>query len=300
MNRELSLLVMWLSRTIKTEGNIQSVKLLKNRQGFTLVELMVATAILGILMVGFMQFMSFQGRSLKTTELKGELLVAKDLFTSYWKSKSICEATLGGRRAISEVPITKILSQIEPEKVELDLGKQIPNTNWKVTDMALLSNAQAQAVDSAITGTVDSDGVTTVVVKVTLQQARGDTVVSASENRNNYAGLTKDLYFNIRVKMAEMFLQTSSTLTDKPDLNYFTTTTGMGNCNWAGVQPPGTGYTTNGAYLAAVYPGIQQSNVVFKEDPKNEYVVPVGTFYSHEAPCWAYSADMAIDECVTQ
>jgi prepilin-type N-terminal cleavage/methylation domain-containing protein len=292
---------------MKISGGV--LKQLKSNSGFTLVELLVASAILGILVVASMQFMANQQRSFKTAELKGDLATARNLLASWLESKSICEATLSGMKNNSTQSIAKIISQAAdtevtpqiPERVEYTLGQRIPTTSWAVTNLDLLSRTEAQAVSSSFSGVQEGNGVATVLIKAVLQQVKGtNTLVTATEDRGNFASVTKDLYFPIRVKMAEMLMQTSSTADANPNPTFFAG--GMPDCGWNGGLSPsltigGTTYTTNSAYLTSLG---ADSATQFVPDTAGELpAIPDGAgSYWHKAPCWAYSPNLAISECV--
>jgi prepilin-type N-terminal cleavage/methylation domain-containing protein len=290
---------------MKTKGGLS--RQMKSNAGFTLVELMVVAAILGILVVGSMQFMANQQRSIKTAELKGDLATARNLIASWLESKSICEATLSGMQNNSTQPITRIISQAAdneasppiPERVEYALGQRIPTTSWTVNTLDLLSKDEAQAVTSSISGDQDGHGVATVLIRAVLQQVKGvNTLVTATEDRGNYASVTKELYFPIRVRMAELLPQT--TQEDSNSIANHFINAGMPDCSWTGApaQPfvlNGTQYTTNALYLEALG---ADGTTQFDPKPETERVVPTPTGFIHIASCWAYSPNLAINECI--
>jgi prepilin-type N-terminal cleavage/methylation domain-containing protein len=175
-------------------------------KGMTLVELMVVAGVLGVLMVGFMQFMTFQQRSIKTAELKGDVATVRNMLAGWIENAAICNATFAGLSNRNSQTIAQLLRA--PGDVILNLDFRFPATNWKVQAMDLLSSTEATAVSSTFNGAIEKEsGVGDALIKVTLRQMRAGsqnvTVTNANVDRGNYAEYEKVLYFPIRAVFAE-------------------------------------------------------------------------------------------------
>ncbi len=284
------------------------MKLNENNRGFTLVEVLVVSAIMGIMVVGLMQFMSFQQRSAKTAELQGDVAVVRNLLAGWLESKSICEATLLGLKNNDTVQIDEILRKRgatpSQNEVIMDLGFRFPGTNWRVTKMDLLSRAEAQAYNSAFNGAVDDDGVGVALIKVTIQQLRGSSntqTVTANEDRGNYAAAEKTLYFPLRARFGEFFFSSAHNGDNNP--SFFTQDLADQYCSWT-ADPNEANFTTMGQKLQSLEATVTEPTAQFKlytdGQTTSSVVAPVTliTTYTHIADCLAFAANLPIVECV--
>ena len=91
-------------------------KIIKNKTGFTLIGVMVASGILGGLALGIMRFMETSSKSVKTIEANSELNLMHDQVLLFLKNPINCNATFRTRKfgldngTVTLVPLQKGLS----------------------------------------------------------------------------------------------------------------------------------------------------------------------------------------------
>ena len=280
---------------------------LQNAKGFTLVELMVTSAILGVLVVGSMQYMAYQQRVVRTAEVKGDLVIVRNLIASWIENKSICDATFAGISSTAGGTVQTIFSRradpamgIPADQIEFNLGNQIPTTSWRVTNLNLLSLAEAQAVSPSITGTA-VDGIVTLLLEARLQQVRSSSsnvLVDANQDRGNYATVEKILHFPMRARVQEMIFLRSPAVQISLAQEWFALN--LPTCGWTVLTENDSGNSiTLGQLLEAQFPGATQGNTTWETANLEEATTMVvnGQNYVHTLPCWATTVDVPILEC---
>ncbi len=280
---------------------------LQSAKGFTLVELLVASAILGVLVMGSMQYMANQQRAIRTAEVKGDLVIVRNLLASWIENKSICDATFAGMSSTAGGTVQTIFSRradaamgIPADQIEFNLGNQIPTTSWRVTDLRLLNLADAQAVSPSITGTA-VDGIVTLLLEATLQQVRSSSsnvLVDANQDRGNYATVERILHFPMRARVQEMIFLRSPSVPNASAQDWFTANPSA--CGWdSDTLDDSENATTLGQLLQAQFPGANEGNTTW--DPANldeaTSMVGANATWVHTLPCWATTVNVPILEC---
>jgi prepilin-type N-terminal cleavage/methylation domain-containing protein len=198
------------------------VEINKNHKGFTLVEVLIVSAIMGVMVLGLMQIMSWQQRVNKTGEVNAELVDVKNFIQGWLYNKPICDATLRGRSNSDTVPIDAIYRRRfpTPEKV-IDIGDALPGKQWAVAGITLLSRSAAQALFPTYNVSIDTtNGVGDIILRFTIRQIRaGTTNVVAGQERSNFASVEKLLYFNLQGRFAKDFPVMVGN--DSPNPTYF-------------------------------------------------------------------------------
>jgi prepilin-type N-terminal cleavage/methylation domain-containing protein len=278
---------------------------LQSAKGFTLVELLVTSAVLGVLVVGSMQYMAYQQRAIRTAEVKGDLVIVRNLIASWIENKSICDATFAGISSTAGGTVQTIFSRRADavlgttDQVEFNLGNQIPTTSWRVTNLRLLTLADAQAVSPSITGTA-VDGIVTLLLEATLQQVRSSSsnvLVNPNQDRGNYATVEKILHFPMRARVQEMVLLISNPVPNPDIISYYDIN--PPSCSWGTETTEGAVSTTLGAVLQNQFPNANDANTQWSDpDISEATTLPNDSVTTtHILPCWATTVNVPILEC---
>jgi hypothetical protein len=193
--------------------------------------------------------------------------------------------------------VATIFSQRDPANVvEFNLANQIPTTNWRVLNLDLLSQAEAQVVDANITGNI-VNGIVTLLLRARVQQVRaGNVLINANEDRGNYASVTRDLFFPFRARVQELVLLESepSPLAETAFWEANEATMVCANDTFTG----GGGGTLL-ASLQALVPTATATNTTWLQaDPSERFFVPQNTSTNvYIQPCWASTVNVPILEC---
>ncbi|MBU6154203.1 MAG: type II secretion system GspH family protein [Bdellovibrionales bacterium] len=284
-------------------GKASTGNQLRNSNGFTLVEILIVSAILGILVLGSMQFMQFQQRNIRTMEVKGDLVTVRNLLAGWIENKQICDATFVGMSGTSGGVVTTIFSRRADAAVpgstnveEFNLGNQIPTTSWRVLNLDLLSQAEAQQVDPNLTGNA-VNGIVTLLLRARLQQVRaGNVLVNANQDRGNFASVTRELFFPFRARVQEMLIIRSQPSPVSAEDYWNNNPT---ECNGTQTTFQNGAQTTLLAELQQTFPAATATNTVWQElDPSERVSIPLANgMQEHWQPCWATTVDVPIVEC---
>lgn len=267
----------------------------KASAGFTLVEVLVVAAILGVMVAGFMQFMAYQQRVNRTGEVSSEIVQVRQLVSSWLESQQICTSTFGGLGLNATNNVTEI-TRAENDVV-YSLGQRLPGTSWAVTTMRLLNRAEALAVSPAYNGDVDDAGVGTGLFEVTVRQMRAGSnteTVNWNEQRGNMAPVERVLHFPFRASF--ILGQLLDVIDSNPNPNL--------DCGPGVILPGGT--STLLQAIQSEDPTASEANTNFAwQDGMEEEVMDVPcpsllltTCSRHIRMCNAININMPIARCI--
>lgn len=116
-------------------------------KGFSIVEVLVASALMGAVALGIAKLTQDQTKSTKTIESRFEITTTINEMTQLLSERDSCIATLGGRDAVSTDPATSILALYERPATPPDIarfeanasntGPSYGNGTFKITSFRL-------------------------------------------------------------------------------------------------------------------------------------------------------------------
>jgi type II secretory pathway pseudopilin PulG len=149
-----------------------------SKAGFTLVELMVLCAILGILMAGFMQTMNHQMRLSKGADSDRQVIEIRNQIHTWLYDLNYCTQTFANQRSGENIPGIKN-SPLANDYLS-KVGDRFPGTDWTIQRMQILSKSDAMismtssgSAGSYYGGTfqdLNPSGHATAVLRVTLNR----------------------------------------------------------------------------------------------------------------------------------
>lgn len=112
-----------------------------NQRGMSLVEIMIAIGMLGAVSLAFNQLMLNQNKTMKTSEIKAELLEISSLIRQTLDNKETCEATFIGMAPGDNLSEIRVSSDLSKEPF-LRVGQQFKNYNVRIAEIRLLTRTE--------------------------------------------------------------------------------------------------------------------------------------------------------------
>jgi type II secretory pathway pseudopilin PulG len=120
--------------------------LLKSVSGFSMVEIMVAAALLGGLSLGVVKLMENANKASKTIEVKDDIIQMERLITDVLNSPNNCEATLGEKTIGSNIPVIyQVINNQPVPKFSVSTAK---SNSIQITSMKI-KNVDANGSDGS-------------------------------------------------------------------------------------------------------------------------------------------------------
>lgn len=120
--------------------------MLKDERGFSLVQVMVAAGLVGVISLGVNQLIGNMNKSVVTAESKGEELSLKTTISTFLKSSSACRETLVGKNIGDNIDAIKNSAGTEVIKVySSSLDNKYGNRSVKINSMKLVDRAEPEA-----------------------------------------------------------------------------------------------------------------------------------------------------------
>ena len=198
---------------LKNQKSMTRPSVLTN-EGFSLIELMIVGAIVGILLVGVMSLFNYQSKVNQTGGINAQVNQIKAQIQTWISTQDSCDYTFQGMSAGQSIPAFKGSRTGTPADNLLTVGPtgaRFPGTNWQIASATLLSAAQiiGNPQISGIKPWVQSDGSATGVLQVTLrlqEGALGSSSPVPAGKGSFMGGPTKTLYFTIPAVFGEAVL----------------------------------------------------------------------------------------------
>lgn len=151
---------------------IRTVKFLRNSNGTSLVQIMIALSLTGVLSVILMNLAEQQNKQQKTAVVNSESIEIFTAFNSMIAYKDSCEATFIG------LPKGRDLSEFrynfDPNKDPYaTVGEPFRGTKLILRGIRILTDAEVTATNKLTVVTKDATGKTVIVVRLTLERPKG-------------------------------------------------------------------------------------------------------------------------------
>jgi len=213
-------------RTSEKQIGDRSMSKLSN-DGFSLVELMVVTAIGAVIMLGIMQMASNQSKVARTGDLDRQVSAIKTQVQLWLNDPSVCTATMAGKvpgksaspgeaEAFNPYQIQGIKSSITQADTAtndsdflMQVNHRFMGTNWSVSKIELLSMDAIRGKygndGKSLTQVTPAYGTATGILKITitlLAGTTGDKIMTAQDNRNANTTLNKSFEVRFQARFA--------------------------------------------------------------------------------------------------
>jgi Tfp pilus assembly protein PilE len=168
----------------------------KLQDGFGLVEIMIAFALLGALSLFVTQLMENQNKNQKTMEVKADFLEVFNLFAGIMTNKEACKATIADSLKgtnIQDFYMNKYEPTAEPFATA---GEPFQNGKLMVESMRILTDQEAIDKKATVAGGTPEAGDTFVFVEVKLKRI--------SAKQNYYGADTKTKIYTVPVVYGEV------------------------------------------------------------------------------------------------
>jgi hypothetical protein len=148
------------------------MSILKNSKGMSLVGVLVALALTGVLSVILMNLMSQQTKQQHKALLDGELTEIYGQFVRNINHYDSCFASFMGLKKGSA--LTELRIDSDPNKDPFaEVGKRFRGTKLILSKLRILTDAEVTARDPSLLMAKDPSGFTNVILEVTLDRPEG-------------------------------------------------------------------------------------------------------------------------------
>lgn len=161
---------------------------LKNQKGFSLIQVLVAFGLMGVLSLVMMGMFDQQNKLSQKVKVDGELNEIKYHFLNMLNDKIACESNLQSMKKGEPINFFRV-DNGDPFAT---VGEQFKNLGIKITAMQILTDADVTASGQSPQMIRQEDGQTTIVFRVNFQKIGN--IIGGKD-------ITKD--FNVRVVMGE-------------------------------------------------------------------------------------------------
>jgi type II secretory pathway pseudopilin PulG len=154
----------------------------RNEKGFSLVSVLVALGLTGVLSVILMNLMEQQNKQQKKAIVDGELTEVFAQFTRVLNTKNLCRINFMGLKQGDS--FNEFRMDFDPNKDPFaKVGDKFRNTKLTLTQMKILTEAEVTSQGLEVAQT-DSEGKTTIVVELTLDRPAG--MIGGKQVKKNF------------------------------------------------------------------------------------------------------------------
>lgn len=146
---------------------------LMNQRGDSLIAVVVALGLAGVLTVVIMNNMSLQNKATKTAEIQNNLNDFKRLLQDFVGRTEPCQATFNGVQRGEDILALKQKTSYTGNAFA-EVGKEFQRSGFIIKEMRLLTLKEQRDLNNGDHGQIDQKGVGTAYLRVKLEKIRAE------------------------------------------------------------------------------------------------------------------------------